>query len=358
MLSEQDKNLLLSEFPNIKLSYEKITHKKVYDSDLILSIPCGTKCFSWFTTLNDNCVCILFELENSKNKEFKNIRTINACFSKALCYGTLFYGTLFSHMKNKFFSIEDIFFYKGRDLSQEKWSTKFNKIIDILKTEIKQKSYNNHFVIFGLPNIAFKNENLEASLRSDIKYNIASIQYYNLNKSNQYSILEFDKFNKEEILETREIKERRDIKDKTENKESSIVIQKTIPVSNKYIILDVKPDLQNDIYHLYSSENIKCGIASIPDYKTSIMMNKLFRNIKENDDLDKLEESDDEEEFENPNIDKFVDLNKSIKMKCQYNKKFKKWVPIQPVKDNARLSSNNEIDHFIRNIVNRSNKNY
>ena len=59
------------------------------------------------------------------------------------------------------------------------------------------------------------------------------------------------------------------------------------------------------------------------------MMNKLFRIIKENNDLDALEESDDEEEFENSNIDKFVNLEKSYKMVCIFNNKFKKWVPIK-----------------------------
>ena len=38
-------------------------------------------------------------------------------------------------------------------------------------------------------------------------------------------------------------------------------------------------------------------IAYIPDYKTSVFMNSLFRNIKENINLDYLEESDDEEEL-------------------------------------------------------------
>ena len=61
----------------------------------------------------------------------------------------------------------------------------------------------------------------------------------------------------------------------------------------------IKPDLQNDIYYLYllnttNFEGISKEIAHIPDYKTSIFMNKLFRNIKENNNLDSLEESDDE----------------------------------------------------------------
>jgi hypothetical protein len=59
------------------------------------------------------------------------------------------------------------------------------------------------------------------------------------------------------------------------------------------------------------------------------MMNKIFRIIKENDNLDALEESDDEEEFENDKVDKFVKLDTCHKMVCQYNYKFKKWVPIR-----------------------------
>ena len=39
------------------------------------------------------------------------------------------------------------------------------------------------------------------------------------------------------------------------------------------------------------------------------MMNTLFRDIKENRNLD-VEESDDEEEFENISLDKFVNLDK------------------------------------------------
>lgn len=36
------------------------------------------------------------------------------------------------------------------------------------------------------------------------------------------------------------------------------------------------------------------------------MMNKLFRKIKENDNLDSIEESDDELEFEDQREDKYV----------------------------------------------------
>ena len=62
-------------------------------------------------------------------------------------------------------------------------------------------------------------------------------------------------------------------------------------------------------------------------------MNSLFRNIKENDNLDLLEESDDEEEFENVNIDKYVDTTKQLMMTCKFSHKFKSWIPINYVKN-------------------------
>jgi hypothetical protein len=111
--------------------------------------------------------------------------------------------------------------------------------------------------------------------------------------------------------------------------------QRTIS-NDIYKIFFIKPDLQNDIYYLYQNNStnfdiISKELAHIPDYKTSVLMNKLFRNIKENNNLDSLEESDEEDEFENIDIDKFVDLNKIIKMRCIFNYKFKKWVPISVI---------------------------
>jgi hypothetical protein len=58
-------------------------------------------------------------------------------------------------------------------------------------------------------------------------------------------------------------------------------------------------------------------------------MNKLFRKILENNNLDKIEESDDDEDFENIKIDKYVNLNSSYNILCSYNYIFKKWVPIK-----------------------------
>jgi len=316
MLSQEEKQNILEEFPQIKLSYETITHKKVYKYNLLLAVPDGKKCFAWFTSYKDKMSCFILELDSKNRKQIKNIKIVNACFSKSLCYGTIFYGTLFYHLNNPFFCIEDIFLYKGEDISRHSLVTKINKICDILKKDIKQISYNNSFLVFGLPVISKSINELKINLDT-IKYKLSCIKY--INTDNTQIILSFEEYNKdisESVIQPA-------------NNQIKISKNQERPIFNKLTkIFEIKPDIQNDIYHLYSN-NEYIGVACIPDYKTSVMMNKLFRNIKENNDLDALEESDDEEEFENPNLDKFVNLDKSYKMLCCLNTKFKKWVPIK-----------------------------
>jgi hypothetical protein len=71
-------------------------------------------------------------------------------------------------------------------------------------------------------------------------------------------------------------------------------------------------------------------VALVPDYNTSVLLNRLFRNIKENQNLDALEESDDEDEFENDRLDKFMRTDtQEVRMVCQFHPKFKRWVPVQ-----------------------------
>ena len=72
-------------------------------------------------------------------------------------------------------------------------------------------------------------------------------------------------------------------------------------------------------------------------------MNKLFRKIKENDNLDLLEESDSEDEFENIDIDKYVNLDKILKFKCVFNPIIKKWQPLENVEENLDLTSKEKI---------------
>ena len=104
---------------------------------------------------------------------------------------------------------------------------------------------------------------------------------------------------------------------------------------------------QYDVYHLRAYGRNKSliyyDVAYIPNYDCSVYMNKLFRNIKENLNLDYIEESDDEEEFENIALDKYVDLDKSLMMEFSFNSKFKKWVPQKVLQGNQKVVHINQL---------------
>ena len=326
MLSQSDKESILATFPNIKLSYENIVYKKVSQSDNIIAIPEGKKCFAWFTTFKEQNICLIMEL--SGNKQICDIKITNACFSNELAYGTIVYGTVFYHEFNRFFTIEDIFFYRGNDISRENWGNKLIKIHKMFTNDLNQLSYNKHYIVFGLPLIIKTNNELHESLKN-IKYKIETIQFRLYNKSNSFLFMNYDDYLNEKPYEKKE-PVRPIQKVEPIIKKAEPFIKKAEPKENVFLI---RPDIQDDIYYLYSLNSDKkeepLGIAHIPDYNTSSMMNKIFRIIKENDNLDALEESDDEEEFENDKVDKFVKLDTCHKMVCQYNYKFKKWVPIR-----------------------------
>ena len=339
-LSDNEKQDILSEFPNIKLSYENIIYKKVYKSDIILAIPEGKKCFAWFTTFSNTNVCIIMELAD--NKQITDIKITNACFSNELSYGTILYGTVFYHSYNRFFTIEDIFSYKGSDVCRENWGNKYLKINKMLKSDIKQVSYNNTYLVFGLPIMCNTNEELIQKIEK-ITYKIEGIQFRLYARSNNYLFMNYNDYFKPEYKSENKINTVTNLKP---NNKTNIPNKKLN--KNEGVFL-VRPDIQDDIYYAYSINettglNQEQGILHIPDFNTSVMMNKLFRNIKENDNLDALEESDDEEEFENEKIDRFVHLDRSHKIVCKYNYKFKRWYPIKIADEKSKIVSSLEIN--------------
>ena len=310
MLSSENINKILEDFPNIELSYETNIHKKVFGTDIILAIPEGKNYFAWFRIYKNENVCFLLEIGDCK--KIVNVSICITNFTNILYDGTIFYGTMFKY--NSYFAVQNIFYNKGKML-ENNFFEKLKLLKNIFSKDISQISSSNKFVIFGLPLfVAGNNFNKLLNDISNLPYKISKIHFqylYDKNKKNIYSMNYYKPKN-------------------TNNTNRN---------TNKISIFKVTPDIQNDIYYLYSYNEAKMDyeyydIAYIPDYKTSVFMNTLFRNIKENINLDTLEESDDEEEFENNKIDKFVYLDKTFKMKCLYNYKFKKWAPVSVVDSN------------------------
>jgi hypothetical protein len=367
----EEKQEILNNFPNIKLSYENIIHNKVENNyDLYLAIPCGKKSFAWFTVFNEVNVCLIMEL--MPNKSILDIRIHNCVFNNDLTYsnGTILYGTQFNYKQTNFFSIENIFYWKGRDLTNYNWYYKLECISKLFLGDIKQISYNKKYMIFGLPLLSSNLEDLKKHIDS-IEYKIYNIQFRNFKKINAYDCMLYKNFDITKIMNQPVPEPETAPEPEPEVKPSETKIQTKIinnkkrashtthtthtthtPHLPKQIVFKIKPDIQNDIYHLYClDEGIETyyKVAYIPDYKTSVMMNRLFRNIKENQNLDLLEESDDEEEFQNDREDRFVHLNVTNNMLCSFNYKFKKWYPISLAPDNYKIIQLRELTKYDKN---------
>jgi hypothetical protein len=297
MLSNNFYNLLLKKFLKLYVNFKnlnnnninfKLNKKKI---DLYILNPKGLKCYLWLTKIeNKNIICSIYY--NNNNKKY-DIKQYFLCCDDILFSGngTLFNGVLFNHNKNNYYCCNDIIYYKNEFINKFNYNNKLYILKNIFDNYVKQLSYNTNFIIIGLP-IMNNNMSVLNNISKTITYNVHSISYINLSSN----ILHYSNklYNKKDI----------------------------------FAYFNVKPEISFDIYSLYCKNDIYYNKAFINDYKTSVMMNKLFRDIKENKNLDYLEESDDEEEFQNFNVDKYVFLERVYVMKCIYIKEFKSWKPV------------------------------
>lgn len=321
MISDEEKNII-TRFPDLELSYGQIDHTKVH-FDLYSLIPMGKKSYAWFTYFQDSCVCYIVDA-----RTHDIIEKVTTIFDESLSFGTIVYGTIINYNKNRFFVIEDLCMYKNKNLSRKKNYEKFNLLKYMIEYEITMKPYFNTMMTFGMP--VMTNDFKEAITTADtIVYKIYAVQCIQMSNFKKYNKVIFKKEDEKERIN---------------------------------VTLRVKPLIQNDIYQLFGYANgeiVSAGYAGIPTYEKSIMLNKLFRNIKENENLDRLEESDSDEEFEDINDDKFVDLNKQYTMECTFDYNCKKWVPNKVLKTN-KLSNMKDVNYYLskKNRINKNIKNY
>ena len=285
MLSFQEKQELLRKFPDVKLSYDRLLHRKV-SGDLYFVIPKGPKAFLWITNYNKKNIAVILTIDGKGS--IVKIQPIIFAFHNKLAMGTIIYGTLFN---KSYFCFEDFHFLEGKNIEDYTVKQKLSYLFYLFK-QTRQTIYSQ--ITLGAP-IMHTDYNTLLDNIHHLPYTVFGIQAHSFHAKNG-------------LIGTHIIKQHSEVT----------------------AIFRVKATIQSDIYELYCNFNNNdkfYGIAIIPTYKDSVEMNNYFRNIKENKNLDLLEESDSEEEFENTDIDKYVDLNKSLVITCVYMPKFQKWRP-------------------------------
>lgn len=347
---------LIYKLPEFELSYETISHRKVSPLyNICLAIPVGKKAFAWFTTTEsgDN-ICVMYEL----NKEKRIVKTeqLKVEFDAELSLGTILYVTcIFDESRNiQFFVIEDIFYFKATSLRRSIMHEKLLVLEDLMASIDRT---NNNFV-FMLPAIwKFVASGTEypavvpSQFSGQIAYNVHHIQYR--------STAEIMPFLNVFINNNNSIK-------KTMAAGGGGTVPTVAPDPRftqfnmdfskpqyKYAtIFQVSADIQYDIYHLYAYGKHKSlvyyNVAYVPNYKSSVYLNGLFRNIRENRNLDYIEESDDEDDFQNTKEDKYVDVEKTLLMECIFHNKFKKWIPIRVMGTHSKVVHINSLVNYYR----------
>jgi hypothetical protein len=300
----------LHRFPKCELSYGQLDHTKV-QYDIYAAIPVGKKMMAWFTYYDSQCVCFLVNTDRGGSPISIEMTTAN--FHPDLCLNTVLYGTVIHYDKSPYFCVEDVCFYKNRNMSYRanrgfSNKQKYELLTYMMEHEMSQTKMLPSHLSFMLPYMTSTRESIVDYI-SNLPYKVYCIQHI--------------------LLKNRKLM-------------NEVIHQKT-PQTLK-ATFRVRANVQNDIYELYcfhdNSMDYFYNVACIPDYKTSVMMNGIFRDIKENINLDALEESDDEEEFENVEHDKYVDLDKVVHMECHYNHTFQKWVPHKMIGSDPKSSSN------------------
>ena len=334
-LDRTEMHHVLERFEKLKpeLSYETIPHTKVSPNyNLCIAIPIGTKSYAWITFYGNDDVCFIMEL----NKERKIARITYTVLDEISKFtdGTLLYGT---NMGSDSFVIEDILIFQGISAKNTMMNEKLGFLYSFMKKFPQETTR------FYLPSLWYTDPSILSDPYNippeyEKRYPIHHIQYRTMKTISPYlNIYPTKKGFQKSAIST-----------------PSSAISADIPIYNAYrytninkpqykhpTIFKVMADFQFDIYRLFAFGSQKSivyyNVAYIPTYRSSVFMNSLFRNIRENANLDAIEESDDEDDFENTDPEKYVDLKKAILMECKFHPKFKKWVPIRVVSDREKL---------------------
>ena len=287
-LSKDEKDWLFGMWRDYRdLLYDRVLQPgQKISGDIWELIPRGRKVALWYIYLRDTPVSILVDLDwKSKPTDFT---LVLSAFRKELAHGTILTGILFEEQEKQLFCCTHVNMlcgqWKFRSLSVQSES-----LHTIMRSMIRLDTQLPGIIVC-VPKMVFNSEHIDDAVqRSKVPIHCIRVSSTTTNQ----------------IVGT---------------------YRQSINHCARAIVL-VKPEVEEDIYSLWSNSMI--GYAIVPDYKTSILLNSIFRNIKENDNLDLLEESDSEEEFENTDEDRFIKCKDGLTMRVEYIPRFNGWKPYE-----------------------------
>ncbi len=323
-----DYSHIMHRFPAFELSYETFAHKKVPPIyDIAIAIPAGKKHLIWFTYDNDTDIAILLDL--NKSNQIVGSRRVNVpALTTESYYGTLLYGTIIQDGELPVFVIEDLCHYRGRNVRHLLFGEKLTYLQKLFEKDLPDQCDINDGLIVVLPYMRVSRDaELESlpfyeSMTKPAKYVSHHIQFRSSGKVAPYLNHIYKKPQPVVELSTQILVPRTDVNYR-------------LPAYSRTAVFRVVADIRDDVYHMFAygaqETNVYVNVLYIGTRQQSKYMNSLFRNIKENINIDYGEESDDEETFQDMRLDKYVDLTREHNIECVFNRKFRMWEPVKKV---------------------------
>jgi len=289
----------------------------------------GNKYYIYFTTYNDVPIIYFIDMKIHTGYEKPRIILGRGLFDKSLFKNTLLDGEMIKTTENKWvFIINDIIAYEGNKMDNVILPERLKIVYNILETKYTPDEICDvcSYKVKNYYYLSKKSLNELLTISKDLNYTCRGIyfsSYYIKHKPKLFN------FNEDIIVavqkKVKDITEFKELNKKEESQPSSllpatpVISQQSIISTSNIVPLEPKSNVDYkelwisktddpDIYNIYDNHNIltsnKIGIAFVGTLQESIKIRNIFK-------------------------DKSTTI--TLKFKCVYNEKFKKYKPIEQI---------------------------
>lgn len=343
---------------NLISKYYTFLNKKnvnnLKESNFLVSLSTFGKKFVLFVTkYNTKKYCIFI---NKKN----DIMTVTQLkFADDIFNGTLFDGELVKNNNDKWiYLINDIAYYKGKNIVTLPFSERQLIVENILKNEHDNELFNNDQTFYISKKNYFEYKNIKdivENYSNALNYKCAGLYFKNINNfSDNYLFIFPECRSDSKILNNGVSIDHK--KDNVDNDEDDLFKDVEVLVPDKIVNNHPVQKTPNfklekttcrflingtsmpDIYELYckNTNNYieKYNYASVPDIDTSNFLKSI---ITENYDY-------------SSDINTKIENNSAIYVECNYHKVFKKWIPYKKVDSMDNITTINQIQIILDSL--------
>lgn len=319
-LSYEKQESIKKRFPkDVELSLDNYLPGKV-QADVYEVLPVGKPAFLWFTFFENSHAAFIV----TNTQRGRRFDIVKACFDDELAYGTIMSGIFTIRSKengtpHSFFCANDIVMYKGVNTRNSSIFQRLETLSRIFSNDQVSNLGPTDGVLTIRTSVMTSDFTVAQGHLSTLPYPTYGIRMFNMRDNKSIGILP--------ATNSRTIS--KDIR--------SVFLVRANSDPDSYSLFGKRSD-SDTRYGKETANLTNVGLALVPSYADSVRMNLLFRNIRENVSLDYIEESDDEDEFQDINPSKYLIDGAEHKMNCYFSKGCNRWVPESIADDDSQIS--------------------